>query len=193
MNTPNPTPRTTTRRAFSFLEAVLAAALLGIIAASIFSTLGYIWNAEHDDTDRLGAAEVANRVLISYLDDNTSTRRLPDVIHYGKRDYRWKLDEHDVRLEEPNRRARITAGTPGAVPNALVHLKEISVTAWLDDGTPETLTPGTTPAVRLNRLVNPIAYRGADTIDRLLNSPERRSDLFRNLTGFEAPDSGGTQ
>ena len=187
------TTRRQTRRAFSFLEAVLAAALLGIIAASIFTALGYIWKAEQDDTQRLGAIEVANRVMISYLDDNTSTRHLPEVIQYGKLNFRWKLDENTVRLEEPNRRARITAGTPGAVPNALVHLKEISVTAWLDDGTPDTLIPGSSPGVRLNRLVNPIAYRGADTIDRLLNSPERRTDMFRNLTGFEAPDDGGGQ
>lgn len=174
-------------RAFSFLEAVLAAALLGILAAAIFSVLGYVWASDREDTLRLGAAEVANRIIISYLDDETSPKKLPEVISYGREQFRWELDDETVRIEEPNRRARVTAGQAGAVPNALVKLKEIRVTVWHDDGTDASRAPGATPGVRLNRLVSPIAFRGSDTIDRLLNDPARMALLMQNLTGFEAP------
>ena len=117
-----------TRRGFSFLEAVLAAALLGIIASAIFSVLSYVYASDREDTVRLGAAEVANRIIITYLDDKTSIKKLPDLIDYGPDSYRWDLEEDTVRIEEPNRHLRVTAGREGAVPNALVRLDEIRVT-----------------------------------------------------------------
>ncbi|HBU43207.1 MAG: hypothetical protein ACIAQ0_12990 [Phycisphaerales bacterium JB058] len=177
-----------TRRGFSFLEAVLAAALLGIIASAIFSVLGYVYAADRADSVQLGAAEVANRIIITYLDDETSIKKLPDLIDYGPDSFRWELEEDTVRIEEPNRHLRVTAGQEGAVPNALVRLDEIRVTVWQDDGTDASLVPGSTPGVRLNRLVNPIAYRGDDAINRLLENPDRITGLMQNLTGFEMPE-----
>lgn len=175
------------RPGFSFIEAVLAAALLGIVASSIFGVLGYVYASDREDQLRLGAAEVANRIIISYIDDETSVDKLPRVIDYGPERYRWEIDEDPVRIEEPNRRARVTAGQAGAVPNALVKLREVRITVWHDDGTDATLTPGASPGVRLNRLVNPIAFRGSDTIERLFSDPERIARVMQNLTGFEAP------
>ena len=153
--------------------------------------LSYVYASDREDTVRLGAAEVANRIIITYLDDKTSIKKLPDLIDYGPDSYRWDLEEDTVRIEEPNRHLRVTAGREGAVPNALVRLDEIRVTVWQDDGTDASLTPGSTPGVRLNRLVNPIAYRGDDVIERTLASPDRISELMQNLTGFEMPDEEG--
>jgi type II secretory pathway pseudopilin PulG len=189
MHTRTPQPaRCTTRRGFSFLEAVLAATLLAIVASSIFSVLGYAMASDRTDTVRLGAAEVANRLLITYLDDSTSIRKLPDTIDYGSDTFRWELDEDTVRIEEPNRHRRVTSGRSGAVPTALVRLKEIRVTVWHDDGTTASRLPGSTPGVRLNRLVNPFGYRGADSTERLLESPDRITELLKNISGFEEPD-----
>ena len=191
-HTPQPV-RCITRRGFSFLEAVLAAALLAIVASSIFSVIGYAMASDRQDAVRLGAAEVANRLLISYLDDSTSVNKLPDTIDYGNSTFRWDLDKDTVRIEEPNRRLRVTAGRSGAVPTALVQLKEIRVTVWQDDGTLASRQPGATPGVRLNRLINPFGYRGADSTERLLGSPERITELLKNISGVEDPgdsDSG---
>jgi len=179
--------RCITRRGFSFLEAVLAAALLAIVASSIFSVIGYAMASDRQDAIRLGAAEVANRLLISYLDDSTSIKKLPDTIDYGNATFRWDLDKDTVRIEEPNRHLRVTAGRSGAVPTALVQLREIRVTVWQDDGTPASRQPGTTPGVRLNRLINPFGYRGADSTERLLESPERIAELLKDISGFEDP------
>jgi len=184
-----------TRRGFSFLEAVLAAALLAIVASSIFSVIGYAMASDRQDAIRLGAAEVANRLLISYLDDSTSIKKLPDTIDYGNATFRWDLDKDTVRIEEPNRHLRVTAGRSGAVPTALVQLREIRVTVWQDDGSPASRQPGATPGVRLNRLISPFALgnRGADSTERLLESPERIAELLKNISGFEDPgdnDSG---
>ncbi len=182
-----------TRRGFSFLEAVLAAALLAIVASSIFSVLSYAMNSDRRDEARLGAAEVANRVIVSYLDDSTSVDKLPDTIDYGIYTFRWDLDEDKIRIEEPNRRNRVTAGRQGAVPTALTNLKEIRVTVWLDEGRPETLVPGASTGVRLTRLVNPLGFgsRGEDSMERLMGDPGRISDLLQTLTGFEDPDAEG--
>ncbi len=179
-----------TRRGFSFLEAVMAAALLGIIAASIFGAMGYAMSEDRYDEARLGAAEVANRLIISYLDDSTSVRKLPDTIDYGHFTYRYDFDVETVRIEEPNRNLRDSNGQPGAVPAALVRLKEVSATVWLDEGRPETMAPGSSPGVRINRLVNPIGYRGSDSTERLMGDGERIGELMKLLTGFE--DAGGS-
>lgn len=178
-----------TRRGFSFLEAVLAATLLALIASSIFSVVGYALASDRTDAARLGAAEVANRVLITYLDDSTSIRRLPETIDYGSYSFRWELDEDTVRIEEPNRHRRVTSGVTGRVPSALVRLKEIRVSVWQDDGSIESRLPGATPGVRLNRLVNPFGYRGADSTERLLESPDRITELLKNISGFEDPNT----
>lgn len=182
-----------TRRGFSFLEAVLAAALLAVIASSIFSVLGFAMNSDRTDEARLGAAEIANRVLISYLDDSTSIDNLPDTIDYGVYTYRWDLDKDTIRIEEPNRRLRVTSGRQGAVPMALTNLKEIRVTVWLDEGRPETRAPGASPGVRLTRLINPIGFgsRGEDSMKRLMDDPTRMSDLLQMLTGFEETQGDG--
>ncbi|GAB5497132.1 MAG: hypothetical protein Phyf2KO_22120 [Phycisphaerales bacterium] len=182
-----------TRRGFSFLEAVLAAALLAVVAASIFSVLSYAMNSDRTDEARLGAAEIANRVIISYLDDSTSVDKLPDTIDYGIYTFRWDLDEDKIRIEEPNRRNRVTAGRQGAVPTALTNLQEVRVTVWLDEGRPETRAPGASPGVRLTRLVNPLGFgsRGDDSMQRLMQDAGRISDLLQTLTGFEDPDADG--
>jgi type II secretory pathway pseudopilin PulG len=168
-------------RGFTFLEAVLAAALLGIIAAAILSAIGYAWNAEIRGRQQLGAAEVANRVLISYLDDQTSLRKLPRVIDYDGRSFRWNAELREVRLVDDNPSARRDRRGETTANAAFDRLVSVRVLAWLDDGSAASLAPGATPSATIERLVDPLAFRGADTIERIFDDPERQRELLRGL------------
>jgi hypothetical protein len=165
---------------------VLAAALLGIVAAGVMGALSYAWNLEIRGRQRLAAAEVANRVLISYLDDSTSIRpgKLPPTIGYRGEQYRWREERKRVSIIDANPNGR--RGRAGDVTSndAFEQMVSIRVEAWLDDGSPAAQFPGATPGAAIERLVDPLAFRGVDTIERLLQDPERQTELIGNVTGL---------
>ncbi|MEO1583221.1 MAG: type II secretion system protein [Planctomycetota bacterium] len=184
MRKPNPTARHASR-GFTFLEAVLGLALLGIIGGAIFGVLGYAWRVEINARQTLGAAEVANRVLISYLDDSTSPRKLPDTIAYQEMTFRWSLDTTRVSIKDTVPSARTDRDGSATIQEALDKMESVVVIAWIDDGTPASLVPGSTPGYRLDRVIDPFTFRSADSIDRLINDPERRDELFQRIIGLD--------
>lgn len=171
------------RRGFAFLEAVLGMALLGILAGAILGVLGYAWNVEIQARQTLAAAEVANRVLISYLDDQTSPRKLPPAIDYQQMRFRWSLETDSITVRDSNPDARVSrAGTP-AVLEAFDRMEFVTVVAWLDDGTDASAAPGRTPTFTLERMVDPFGFRGVDTLERLLQDSERQSEFVERMMG----------
>ncbi|MEM8757292.1 MAG: prepilin-type N-terminal cleavage/methylation domain-containing protein [Planctomycetota bacterium] len=185
-------PTRPSRRGFTFLEAVLAAALLGIVAAGVLSALGTVWNWELTDRQRLGAAEVANRVMIVYLDDSTATDDLPETIAYDGRRYRWSIDIERVSLLDANPERRVGRDGVAQSPELFDRMQAVTVSAWLDDGTAAAIRAGATPTVTLDRLVNPLGFFSHDSVERLLNDDERLGDMFEEIVGFDRPagDSG---
>ena len=190
--TPLPThPSATARRrrhraarGFTFLEAVLAAALLGIIAAGVLGSIGFIWNLELRNRRELAAAEVANRVLVAYLDDATSLRDLPEVIYYENEPYRWNADEKRVTLTDAQPEARVGQDGRSRSPEVFDQIVAIRVTAWHSEGDgPVTFAPTGAPSATLDRVVNPFGFVSYDSLDRLLVDPERQELIFRGLLG----------
>ncbi|MEL6499646.1 MAG: hypothetical protein AAF937_12465 [Planctomycetota bacterium] len=191
------TPTTTRRsngsaasgRGFTFLEAVLGLALLGILGGAIFGVLGYAWRIEIEARQTLAAAEIANRVLISYIDDPTSPEKLPETIAYEQADYRWSIDVQPTIIRDAFPDARTSRDGLPATQEALESLELVTVTAWLDDDTSASAAPGRTPTFRMERVINPFQYRGNDTLERLLQSPERQNRLLMQMSGI---DGGGS-
>ncbi|MEO1717079.1 MAG: hypothetical protein AAFR76_08195 [Planctomycetota bacterium] len=178
-----------TRRGFTFLEAILGLALLGILGGAIFAVLGYAWRIEIEARQTLAAAEIANRVLISYIDDPTSPEKLPETIAYEQVDYRWSIDVAPTIIRDAFPGARTSRDGLPATQEALESMELVTVTAWLDDGTSLSAAPGRTPTVRLERVINPFQYRGNDTLERLLQSPERQRQLLMQMSGIEGGGS----
>lgn len=178
-----------TRRGFTFLEAILGLALLGILGGAIFAVLGYAWRIEIEARQTLAAAEIANRVLISYIDDPTSPEKLPETIAYEQLDYRWSIDVTPTIIRDAFPGARTSRDGLPATQEALESMELVTVTAWLDDGTSASVAPGRTPTVRLERVINPFQYRGNDTLQRLLQSPERQQRLLMQISGIEGGGS----
>lgn len=184
-----PRPPRTTRRGFTFLEAILGMALVGILGGAIFGVLGYAWRIEIEARQTLAAAEIANRVLISYIDDPTSTAKLPELIDYEQVRYRWSLNVTQTLLRDSFPDARTDREGAPSSSEALESMELVTVTAWLDDGSASSIAPGRTPTFELERVINPFQYRGNDTLERLLQSPERQNRLLLQMIGVEGGGS----
>lgn len=181
--------RRTSSRGFTFLEAVLAAALLGIVAGGVLGAIGWVWNMELRNRRELAAAEIANRVVIAYLDDATSLRDLPRVIYYENEPYRWKADRQRVSLQDANPNARV--GPDGRRQDAgtiFQELVSLRVTAWHDDGSAGAFVPGSAPSASIDRIVNPLDFASYDSLERLLEDPDRINLVTRGLLGIGAPE-----
>ena len=57
------------RPGVTILESVMAALLLGLICATIFSTVSAVATADLRGQQRLEALELSNRLILQYLDD----------------------------------------------------------------------------------------------------------------------------
>ncbi len=86
------------------LEIIFAAFLLAMIAASVSSVLGYITRAEQRRAVRLQAYELANRLMLQYVDDEDALekqRPSAGAFEFGGYVFRWRFDKVEVQLEEP--------------------------------------------------------------------------------------------
>lgn len=172
------------RRGMTFLEAVLASALLGIVAMGVFSALNYLVLQQKRAEQIAGAAEVANRVVVMYLDDPTGMPQGGQPIDYGRHRYRWTYEAAPIEVFDPN-------ATDEPMPLSLTRLQELTVSVWLheDSGGAFSPTDGT-PGIVVRRMLDPLATRNPDSFDRAI----KRGTIFEGLTGGAGtPRSGGSQ
>lgn len=166
--------------------------MLGIIASAVLAAIGTVWRWELTDRQRLGAAEVANRVMIAYIDDKTSLRDLPDTIIYDGARYRWSsnIERVSIRDEHPEER-NDGAGTVVTI-DVFDRMQAVTITAWVDDGSRAALSPGRTPTASVDRLINPLDFVSSDATERMLQDPEQLELLLRELVGadLQNPSAG---
>lgn len=107
----------TVRRGVTFLEVVLAGALLSLSAGAITSAFSFVERMSDRDRRRLEAYEVAHRAILQYLDDPTAMDKEGKKIYaLGRGKYRLivgeeMLSEADGAGENVSvRRKKVTAG-----------------------------------------------------------------------------------
>jgi type II secretory pathway pseudopilin PulG len=173
----------------SFLEVVLALAILSMIAATTLSAISSITGQARASRQRLAAMELANRLVLQYMDDPTRMPRAELPLEYAQERYRWSFREGSVSMlpviapEE-----RTTLG-----PRRLDRFKTITVTVWLGEESGGRAVPDEgTPGAVLTRLMDPYALRNPDAIERLLADPQRRQWFLEAFTGAapSAPPPG---
>lgn len=98
------------------LEIVSAAIILAMVASAIASTFGFVVRLETRNERRLGALEVANRIILQYLDDpdNFGETLGNQPIDYGRFRYRWELrvQSGEFKTSDPAAIATPTTGQP---------------------------------------------------------------------------------
>ncbi len=170
----------------TLLEVVFATATLAMIVSVLFGAIGFMLGRQRVEQQTLGAAEVANRLMLQYLDDFTS---MPDPslpIAYGKERYRWEqLPNRSIRIEpaEPARRSR--AGTPDRVGSLLEKSDLVTIKVWLGEESGGSLTPTTAvPHASVTRIVYPLlASRNPDSWENAQKNDEVIRTLRDKLSG----------
>lgn len=176
-----------TRGGMTLLELVLAVALLGVVAASVAGLFGFVTSTQLRERQRLAAAEVAHRLVLSYLDDPTA---LPDPslpVEYGPPEaparFRWEYREDRVRLQEVNGDRRdMTRQSPLNPDRFLV----VTVRVWLsEESGGARYADGTAPMAVLSRLIDPVAVRNPDSaLNTILGNERGRERWIQNMMGL---------
>ncbi|HYE63632.1 MAG TPA: type II secretion system protein [Phycisphaerales bacterium] len=183
--------RRSLRRGLTFIETVCAVALLGIVAATVYATFGTIMGTQDRQQHRLNAMEVANRLILQYLDDARTMPQAGLPVEYGKYRYRWELTEVPVRLV-PSRQD-IADERASAAPISVDRMQALAVKVWLSEESGGSLQYDTAvPAVALTRLMDPIALRNPDTNILLATDQHKQSEFLErfNRIGRNATNRG---
>jgi type II secretory pathway pseudopilin PulG len=170
-------------RGLTMLEVVFAVLLLGLVATSISSLLSLASRLHTDNIQRLGAYEVANRLILMHLDDRNSPPSDSAPISQGNYRYRFSIKEEPVKMKVKQTAA--TARSQGQVP--MDRFKRVTVTVWIVDdssGGDNRYAAAGEQMAELTRIYDPFAdlFRNPDSRDRLVNSPEGLQDLIRRFS-----------
>lgn len=174
----------------TFLECVAATALLAMVASSIFGVFGFVVSSQTRQLQRLASAELANRLVLMYLDDPISMPEPTKTLEYGPHLYRFEFREQPLALTEavPEGRDR---NRPSPLP--LDRFTEVSVRVWLSEKSGGTIDgSGGVPQATVSRMFDPLAFRNPDSIEAQFKDPVRWQRYMERLMGFrnEGPTGG---
>ncbi|MCR9075134.1 MAG: hypothetical protein NXI07_03765 [bacterium] len=169
-----------TRRGVTFLEAILASVLLAMVASTLAGGVSFMTQSQRRMDQKLGAAELANRLILQFIDDRESLpdRSLP--IEYDIDLYRWTLEEAPVEFVFDNIQDDSAGGVGGGA--SLSRIKLIKVRVWLasDSGGSRAYTTEV-PHCEINRLIDPLAFNNPDSLKTLLEQPGGIERLFESM------------
>ena len=169
----------------TFIEVVCASAILGIVAAAVFSAFSFVSLTQVRETRNLACMEVANRLMLSYLDNPAGVHEGQRVVEYGppgaSAKFRYDLSEQPVRLVEvaADRRGQNKS------PLKLDRFKVVTVHVWLsEESGGSRAAGGTTPEATLTRMLDPVALRNPDSIANMMKDPRQYERFLQGIMGF---------
>lgn len=166
----------------TFLECVAATALLGLAAATIFGLFDALVANQVRGHRRLAAMELANRLVLMYLDDPLGMPEPTKALEYGPDLYRWELREQRLTLTEavPEGRDR---NRPSPLP--LDRFNEVAVRVWLSEQSGGNRDgSGAVPQATLSRMFDPLFFRNPDSTEAQFKDPVRWQRYMERLMGF---------
>lgn len=187
------------RSGMTFLEVVLAVVLIGMLASTIAMMTGSLERTQRRQKHLLAAHELANAIILQYVDDPDSVPSGFEPVAYNDAEYRFEFKES---------RARVTLDA-AAMENERAsrnernvdRVKLVSVTVWPseDFGGAVRFSDGL-PHASLSRLVDPLSFANPDSWNTRIDTEEGMQDLMLELMqldtgGLEGIDdaTGGTQ
>jgi len=173
-------------RGVSFLEVVFATFILAMAVATMASAVNAISNQQSRSRQLLACAELANRLIIQYLDDENSLPPDGLGVPYGDEEFRWrkKVTRVDSVLDETIARVAEEAQSSRQLPQSPDRLKKVAITVWLSEQSGGSRLPDTgAPQVTMVRVVDPLAFhrRTPDSIENLMEQGTER--IFERILG----------
>ncbi len=183
------------RRGITLIETVCAAALLAIVTGVVFAALAGIMASQQRRAHELGAMELANRLVLQYLDDPDTMPNPALPVQYAGERYRWTMRQVPVELvpARPDAAAQRAATTSISIDR----FELVVVDVWLgeESGGSAANDPGT-PSATLTRMIDPLALRNPDSNERLFNDQRKVQEFLdrmgRYTTGARSGGRAGT-
>jgi len=177
-----------TRRGTTLLEAVLATVLLGMVAATLASAVSFMTSSQRRSQQRLGAAELANRLMLQYIDDQDAMPSPTLPIEYDIDLYRWMIDVSPVEFTMAEPAVEQENSTVGSGIN-FERIRLVSIKVWLGEDSGGARGFSTEhPNAQLTRLIDPLAFSNPDSLQTMLDTPGGMERLFERLIEL---DNGG--
>lgn len=145
----------------TLLEVLLAVVLLTLVASAMFASMGAIDTMENRARLNTSAFEVANRLMLQYLDDEKKLPSKVEALDYGP--YSFMYDVSESRVKMGLNAAQLSGGS---APQGLERFRQITVTVFEADVAGPYPVKGEAIAL-LDRIVDPSAPRNPETIDNL--------------------------
>ncbi len=184
--------RRSARRAsgLTLLEVVLAVVMLSGVTASIMSAIAYVERGDARDRRRLAAYEVANRLVLQWLDDSKAMPEPWLPIAYGDRyQFFFELSITPATMVLNERQG-------GAGETTLQGLDRYRIVAVrimdADESDPRRARPSTDELALIWRVYDPAASRNPDSTTRFGKNTENILSLINLvLGGAGAGETGG--
>lgn len=176
----------------TFLEVVFATAMLGIVVAVVMGAIGYILGRQRIEQQQLGATEMANRLMLQYLDNPFGMPDPTMPVVYGPDRFRWDMNKGSMRIvpAEPIRRG---GGGSGGRENSMLEKSDlITIRVWLSEESGGSHDSNiSVPHASINRLVYPIlATRNPDSFNYLKNLDEYQRWMREKIGPGTGPTVG---
>jgi len=187
------------RRGISLIEVIMASVLLTVIASAVVGGITTVVTADSRNQQRLESLELANRLLLQYVDDQDAMPSEATHITQGQGVYRWTIRTSPVVLTMPQASV-IDKPVAGAGANTIdkVRFLAVSVYAGVPDG-----MGGYAYGERvctLTRMHHPLSiiYRNPNKLASIAGDPEALIRIFGGIidaapsTGNAAPSLSGS-
>lgn len=182
-------------RGVTLLESVMGVAMLALVAASLTGVTGVLIRSAERQRALLGAAELANRLMIILNDDprNLPTAGVP--FEFLGRSYRWSMTRRGIVVEPSRAYVEYRRGRAGGVPLER-QFEAVDIEVWLAEGSGGSFSPvDGVPRASVSRLIGSLSLRNPDSAERRLSGPDGLNRAIQQLfqqIGSEAGPIGTT-
>lgn len=187
--------RARARRGFTFLEVVAASVILAGIGVILFTVGGNLSTGNWRQVHQLNAAELANRLMLQYIDDPEKMPSPSAPVSYNDSTYRWSMEETPVTvtIARPETDASAAAGFTSR--DRLERYKIVRMRVWLSEENRGGLTPEPwVPQASLSRLHNPDSIQSwnPDKRAREMAKPGGMQRILERLRGGRPSSNAAT-
>ena len=173
----------------TLLEVVLAVVMLSGVSASIMSAIAYVERGDARDRRRLAAYEVANRLVLQWLDDSKAMPEPWLPIAYGDRyQFFFELTITPATMVLNERQGGGETTLQGLDRYRIVAVRIMDA----DESDPRRARPSTDELALIWRVYDPAASRNPDSTTRFGKNTDNIVSLINLvLGGAGAGESGG--
>lgn len=182
----------------TLIEAVFAVAMLVMLVTIAASATSFLIGRQAREQHMLACVELANRLMLQYLDDQNSmpSRMMP--VAYGDVTYRWSMDVEQVDVREPERLRNVRRDRGRQTTLSIDRIRQVTIRVWLsEDHGGSYAYDGRVPTAAVTRLYDPLNFaRNPDSMRRLERDDESIRQLINQVidaaggAGFEGGGSG---